>query len=217
VCFRRNVHGRQLGELRAAAEAWEPAPPAFPLLDVAGLLRGEARPFVTGPPCRPELMTLACPRSCCWTWRGSCAARCALLQRGSPAALEPSPACPGICCALQQRVCGTACSPRSHSSRPAAPALSPCTSEQVLCLDSACAMQSCSPRGYGALIVTLYLWRRWPQGITEVEMDEGAADAPADAPPAQDAPPQPTSRSRARYPGLYGDCGCGVVESEGLW
>jgi len=54
VCFRRNVHGRQLGELRAAAEAWEPAPPAFPLLDVAGLLRGEARPLVTGPPCRPD-------------------------------------------------------------------------------------------------------------------------------------------------------------------
>ena len=43
VCFRRNVHGRQLAELQAAARAWEPAPPAFPLLDVAGLLQGEAR------------------------------------------------------------------------------------------------------------------------------------------------------------------------------
>lgn len=43
VCFRRNVHGRQLAELQAAARVWEPAPPAFPLLDVAGLLQGEAR------------------------------------------------------------------------------------------------------------------------------------------------------------------------------
>ncbi|KAK9845715.1 hypothetical protein WJX81_000397 [Elliptochloris bilobata] len=33
VCFRRNVHGRQLAE-------WEAALPAFPLLDVSGLLKG---------------------------------------------------------------------------------------------------------------------------------------------------------------------------------
>ncbi len=186
VCFRRNVHGRQLGELRAAAEAWEPAPPAFPLLDVAGLLRGEARPLVAGPPCRPGAQPCM-PSTCCAC---SSARACApVKQPPSPLRKQP-PRRPG---AATLHV-------RAGAALGQCIAVPPWSSRGVRC-----------PKPKFTHVAPL------PQGIMEVEMDEGAADAPppADAPPAYDAPPQPTSRSRALTFGIRGGCGVGQFGQRG--
>ncbi|BDA42243.1 probable YLP motif-containing protein 1 at C-terminar half [Coccomyxa sp. Obi] len=44
VCFKRNVHGRTLEDIRAAASQWEAAPPSYPQLDPSWLLRPSGKP-----------------------------------------------------------------------------------------------------------------------------------------------------------------------------
>ncbi|CAL8468069.1 g7608 [Coccomyxa elongata] len=44
VCFKRNVHGRTLEDIRAAARQWEAAPPSYPQLDPSWLLRPSGKP-----------------------------------------------------------------------------------------------------------------------------------------------------------------------------
>lgn len=46
VCFERNIHSRTLEDIQAAEKQWEPAPPSYPHLDAASLLRPSSKPQV---------------------------------------------------------------------------------------------------------------------------------------------------------------------------
>ena len=50
VCFERNIHSRTLEDIQAAEKQWEPAPPSYPHLDAASLLRPSSKPQVCARP-----------------------------------------------------------------------------------------------------------------------------------------------------------------------